>query len=66
MLLHFRIKLCDAVLVRITFFAGSSDGTVRIWEVETGRCLKVWKVGGDVLHIAWNPLPDRAILAAIV
>ncbi|KAG2633255.1 hypothetical protein PVAP13_2NG281600, partial [Panicum virgatum] len=37
-------------------------------EVETGRCLKVWDVGGDVRvrHIAWNPAPDRPILAAIV
>ncbi|GJN32340.1 hypothetical protein PR202_gb20840 [Eleusine coracana subsp. coracana] len=46
--------------------SGSADGTIRIWEVETGRCLKVWKVGGDVRHIAWNPSPDRPILAAIV
>ncbi|TKW31708.1 hypothetical protein SEVIR_2G123400v4 [Setaria viridis] len=46
--------------------SGSSDGTIRVWEVETGRCLKVWNVGGDVCHIAWNPAPDRPILAAIV
>ncbi|CAO2188673.1 unnamed protein product [Urochloa humidicola] len=46
--------------------SGSGDGTIRVWEVETGRCLKVWNVGGDVRHIAWNPSPDRPILAAIV
>ncbi|CAL5012205.1 unnamed protein product [Urochloa decumbens] len=46
--------------------SGSCDGTIRVWEVETGRCLKVWNVGGDVRHIAWNPSPDRPILAAIV
>jgi len=46
--------------------SGSSDGTIRVWEVETGRCLKVWNVGGDVRHIAWNPAPDRPIIAAIV
>ncbi|RLN32966.1 hypothetical protein C2845_PM03G26320 [Panicum miliaceum] len=45
---------------------GFSDGTIRVWEVETGRCIKVWNVGGDVRHIAWNPAPDRPILAAIV
>ncbi|CAO2163459.1 unnamed protein product [Urochloa humidicola] len=46
--------------------SGSGDGTIRVWEVETGRCLKVWNVGGDVRHIAWNPSPDKPILAAIV
>ncbi|CAL5002328.1 unnamed protein product [Urochloa decumbens] len=46
--------------------SGSCDGTIRVWEVETGRCLKVWNVGGDVRHISWNPSPDRPILAAIV
>ncbi|VAI35903.1 unnamed protein product [Triticum turgidum subsp. durum] len=46
--------------------SGSSDGTIRVWEVETGRCLKVFNVGADVHHISWNPSPERPILAAIV
>lgn len=46
--------------------SGSTDGTVRIWEVETGRCLKVWDVGEAVQHVAWNPLPDLPILAVSV
>nr|KYP63205.1 hypothetical protein KK1_017772 [Cajanus cajan] len=46
--------------------SGSSDGTVRIWEVETGRCLKRWEVGEAVNCVAWNPLPDIHILAVCV
>ncbi|KAM0865572.1 hypothetical protein ACQ4PT_043173 [Festuca glaucescens] len=46
--------------------SGSSDGTIRVWEVETGRCLKVFNVGADVHRISWNPSPDKPVLAAIV
>ncbi|XWS41183.1 hypothetical protein CRYUN_Cryun17cG0058300 [Craigia yunnanensis] len=43
--------------------SGSKDGTVRIWEVETGRCLRLWEVGEAVQHVAWNPLPELPVLA---
>lgn len=44
-------------------YKGSSDGTVRIWEVETGRCLRVFEIGEEVKHVAWNPSPELPILA---
>lgn len=43
--------------------SGSHDGTVRLWEVETGRCIKIWELGEPVKHVAWNPLPELPILA---
>ncbi|KAJ7954287.1 Ribosome biogenesis protein BOP1-like [Quillaja saponaria] len=43
--------------------SGSSDGTVRIWEVETGRCIRNWEVGEAVQRVAWNPSPELPILA---
>lgn len=46
--------------------SGSADGTVRIWEVETGRCLRVWDLGEAVQYVAWNPSPQLPILAVSV
>ncbi|CAN8286378.1 unnamed protein product [Cochlearia groenlandica] len=43
--------------------SGSTDGSVRIWEVETGRCLKVWQFEEPIKCVAWNPLSDFSILA---
>ncbi|KAF9593598.1 hypothetical protein IFM89_024249 [Coptis chinensis] len=45
---------------------GSSDGTVRVWEVETGRCVRIWKVGEAVHYVAWNPISELRILAASI
>ncbi|KZV48667.1 hypothetical protein F511_10353 [Dorcoceras hygrometricum] len=46
--------------------SGSKDGTVRIWEVETGRCLRIWDLGDAIDEVAWNPLPALSILAVAV
>ncbi|KAL8488580.1 hypothetical protein ACS0TY_024748 [Phlomoides rotata] len=43
--------------------SGSKDGTVRIWEVETGRCLRVWEFGETIEEVAWSPLPELPMLA---
>ncbi|KAL3598055.1 hypothetical protein D5086_005973 [Populus alba] len=46
--------------------SGSSDGTVRLSEVETCRCIKVREFGEVVQYVAWNPLPELPILAVSV
>lgn len=43
--------------------SGSSDCTVRIWEIDTGRCLKIWELDEAVNFVAWNPSPELPILA---
>lgn len=45
------------------FASGSIDGTVRIWEVESGRCLRVLEIGEAVQYVVWNPLPELPVLA---
>jgi len=39
---------------------------VRIWEVETGRCLRVWEFEEAVKFVAWNPLREIPIVAVSV
>lgn len=45
---------------------GSDDGTVRLWEVQSGRCRKVWEMGAKVRKVQWNPNPTISILAVAV
>ncbi|GAB4834115.1 Ribosome bioproteinsis protein 1 [Ancistrocladus abbreviatus] len=46
--------------------SGSTDGSVRIWEVATGRCIRVWELGEAVQHVAWNPLLQLPVLAVSI
>lgn len=43
---------------------GSDDGTVKIWEICTGRCLKTYRTGGVVRCVEW--CPNAAISLIIV
>lgn len=42
---------------------GSDDKTVRVWEVDTGRCVRVIQAGNVVDRVAWNPNPEIPMLA---
>lgn len=51
--------------------SGSDDGTVRLWEVESGKCMQVWRIGRrtekdpqPVTCVAWNPSTEYHLLAA--
>ncbi|XP_029942505.1 LOW QUALITY PROTEIN: ribosome biogenesis protein bop1-like [Salarias fasciatus] len=44
--------------------SGSDDGSIRLWEVCSSRCLKTVQVGGAVKSVAWNPNPAVCLLAA--
>ncbi len=46
--------------------SGSDDCTVRVWEVLTGRCLKVIKFGSSVTDISWCPDRSKCICAVVV
>ncbi|XP_047698461.1 ribosome biogenesis protein BOP1 isoform X2 [Prionailurus viverrinus] len=46
--------------------SGSDDGSVRLWEVATARCMRTVPVGGVVRSIAWNPHPTLCLVAVAV
>jgi len=46
--------------------SGGADGTVRLWEVATGRCTRVWRLGGEVRCVAFNPSAQLDVAAATV
>lgn len=46
--------------------SGSNDGTLRLWEARTGRCLRTWALGGPVVCVAWCPAPAARLLSAVV
>ena len=48
------------------FASASSDGTVRIWETNTGRCWRTWHLKAPVTCVAWNPNTLLPIVAAAV
>lgn len=46
--------------------SGSSDKTIRFWEVITGRCIKTIHVDGTVNSLQWNPINTVPIIAVAV
>ena len=55
--------------------SGADDGTVRLWEVATGRCCRTWRLGGAdaaaapprrVTSVSWNPCAALNVIAAAV
>ncbi|KAH3764740.1 ribosome biogenesis protein BOP1 [Pelomyxa schiedti] len=43
--------------------SASLDHTLRIWEVSTGRCVRLISFKGDVRCVQWNPNPNIYLLA---
>eukprot|EP01103_Thecamoeba_quadrilineata_P021481 TRINITY_DN9889_c0_g1_i1.p1 TRINITY_DN9889_c0_g1~~TRINITY_DN9889_c0_g1_i1.p1 ORF type:complete len:810 (-),score=151.80 TRINITY_DN9889_c0_g1_i1:38-2146(-) len=43
--------------------SGSKDKTLKIWEVNTGRCMKTYTFESAVIFVAWNPNPSFLFLA---
>jgi len=44
--------------------SGSDDGSVRLWEVHTGRCMRIWDLNSRVHCVAWCPAAGLRIISA--
>lgn len=42
--------------------SASQDGSVRLWNVDSGRCLWVWDMRGEIADVTWSP--DAGLLVA--
>jgi WD40 repeat protein len=42
------------------------DHTLRIWEISTGRCLRIYTFSGVVQSVEWNPMPNLNLLLCSV
>ncbi|KAG4097015.1 BOP1NT domain-containing protein [Neocallimastix lanati (nom. inval.)] len=45
--------------------SGSEDKTLRLWEVVTGRCLRIWKMEEPITNVSWNPNKMFSIIAVV-
>jgi ribosome biogenesis protein ERB1 len=43
---------------------GGEDGTVRLWEVDTCLCRRVWTLGEPITSLAFNPAAENHVIAA--
>ncbi|KAJ2139328.1 Ribosome biogenesis protein erb1 [Coemansia sp. RSA 788] len=46
--------------------SGSNDGTVRLWEIVTGRCAQIWNFKEIVHKVEWCPSLDMCVFAVAV
>jgi ribosome biogenesis protein ERB1 len=42
--------------------SASEDNTLRIWEVNTGYCVKKWTFESSVNYVSWNPNKNISVL----
>uniref|UniRef100_A0A7I4XT66 Ribosome biogenesis protein BOP1 homolog n=1 Tax=Haemonchus contortus TaxID=6289 RepID=A0A7I4XT66_HAECO len=43
--------------------SGGADGTVRLWMMESGRCIKTYRMGGAVNSVAFCPIGSKSLVA---
>jgi ribosome biogenesis protein ERB1 len=58
-----RVRCCVAGPSGEWLLSGAEDKQVRLWEVETGRVIRVWQMEEEITSISWNPNKDVSLFA---
>ncbi|KAJ2738323.1 Ribosome biogenesis protein erb1 [Coemansia sp. Cherry 401B] len=61
-----RVRSISVDPTGLWLLSGSDDGTVRLWELVTGRCARIWNLKETVHKVAWCPSLDVCVFAAAV
>lgn len=59
-----RVRSISVDPTGLWLLSGSDDGTVRLWEIVTGRCANIWHFKETVHMVAWCPNSDVCVFAA--
>ncbi|KAJ2044532.1 Ribosome biogenesis protein erb1 [Coemansia sp. RSA 922] len=59
-----RVRSISVDPTGLWLLSGSDDGTVRLWEIVSGRCAKIWDLKETVHMVAWCPSADVCVFAA--
>ena len=46
--------------------SGGEDGTVKIWYIPTGRCLKTFKMKSPVTCVSYCPNIEKTLISVII
>ena len=61
-----RVRCIDIDPTGQWLVSGSDDGTVRLWEICTGRNIKTYQLEEKVMSVSWNPRSQVCLFAAVM
>jgi ribosome biogenesis protein ERB1 len=64
--MHVQVRSVAADPTGQWLLTGSDDGTVRLWDVLTAYCCRIWDLQAKVHRVAWCPDTDLRLVSCVV